>query len=135
MSAPSAKMLVSVGERFACVKVSGRANFTTSVDFKTLLNELLRRGYNSLVLDLTDCVLMDSTFLGVLSGFGLKVAPGPAGQPQGTLELFNANPRIAELLESLGVLHLFKMTQGDVKLPDKCESRETAPAGATHEEV
>jgi anti-sigma B factor antagonist len=135
MSSPSAKMLVSVGEQFACLKVSGRANFTTSVDFKTLLNELLRKGYNYLILDLAECILMDSTFLGVLAGFGLKVTNPPPGQPHGTIELFNANPRIAELLESLGVLHLFKMTQGNINMPENCQSQEPAPAGTDREEV
>ena len=40
MNASSAKLMVMVGENFACVKVSGRANFTSSVDFKTVLKEL-----------------------------------------------------------------------------------------------
>jgi anti-anti-sigma factor len=129
-------MCVSVGEQFACVKIIGRANFTSSVDFKTLLKELFQRGYNYVVLDLTDCTLMDSTFLGVLAGFGLKAnAQRPDGGNQGTIELFNPNPRIAELLENLGVLHLFKTTQGDIKLPDKAESQDHSPANASREEV
>src|ERR1041385_9285485 len=108
MSAPSAKMQVSVGEKCAFVQIAGRANFTSSVDFKTLLDELLQKGYTRFVLDLTECVLMDSTFLGVMAGFGLKLnAPQPDGV-QRSIEIFNPNGRISELLENLGVLHLFK---------------------------
>src|SRR5262245_34826671 len=135
MSSPSARMLVSVGEKCACVKIAGRANFTSSMDFKTLLNELLQKNYNYLVLDLTDCVLMDSTFLGVLAGFGLRMNGPQADKVERTLELFNPNLRISELLENLGVLHLFKVTQGDLVLPEKTRPQDHAPAASTHEEV
>jgi anti-anti-sigma regulatory factor len=132
---PSAKMLVSVGEKCACVKIAGRANFTSSIDFRTLITQLLQKGYTYFVFDLTDCVLMDSTFLGVLAGFGLKVnGPQPDDVPR-TIELYNPNQRIAELLENLGVLHLFKMSQGQVTLPEKTEPRDLTPASPSREEV
>jgi anti-sigma B factor antagonist len=127
MSSPSAKMMVSVGKTFACVKIVGRANFTSSIDFKALLDELLAKKYAWFVLDLTDCMLMDSTFLGVLAGLGLKLN-GPQGDNVArTLELFNPNVRIQELLENLGVLHLFKISQGQIKFPETTESREVTP--------
>lgn len=113
MHAPPAKLLVFVGEKFACVRIMGRANFTSSIDFKTFINELRQKGYHYFVLDLSECMLMDSTFLGVLAGFGLKMSQAAAaGQPDGTIELWNPNPRVIELLENLGVLHLFKLAEG-----------------------
>ena len=63
----SAKLSVLVGKNFACVKIAGRANFTFSPDFKTLLGELMQKGYAHFIIDLSECVLMDSTFLGVLA--------------------------------------------------------------------
>ena len=135
MSAPSARMLVSVGEKCACVKISGRANFTSSVDFKTLLNELLLKGYDYFVLDLTECLLMDSTFLGMLAGFGLKMNGPQQDKVERTLELFNPNVRINELLENLGVLHLFKVTGGSLALPEKTQPRDHATTEATREDV
>lgn len=128
-------MLVSVGNNRVCVKVIGRANFTSSVDFKTLLSELLQQGYTYFALDLAECVLMDSTFLGVLAGFGLKLSGSQADGVQRTLELFNPNPRITELLENLGVLHLFNLTQGQVPLPEAATPHESAPTNPSHEEV
>src|SRR5438093_8978147 len=110
MNTTSARMLVLVGEKFACIKIIGRANFTSSIDFKTLVNELRQKGYSYFVLDLSECALMDSTFLGVLAGFGLKLSVAKNGGGP-TLELLNPNARIIELLENLGVLHLFKSTQ------------------------
>jgi anti-anti-sigma regulatory factor len=117
MSAPTAKLLVLAGEKFSCIKIVGRANFNSSVDFKTLVNELRAKGYGYFILDLSECVLMDSTFLGVLTGFGLKMSPNPEQGGDGSIELLNANARITELLENLGVLHLFKLTHGDLKAP------------------
>src|ERR1700733_6495291 len=99
MALPSARMSVLVGKNFVCVKIAGRANFTFSPDFKTLLAELMQKGYGRFIIDLTDCVLMDSTFLGVLAGFGIKLN-GSAGT-KGGIELSNPIAPVAELLESL----------------------------------
>src|SRR5579862_4276814 len=111
-----AKMWVLAGEHFACVKISGRASFSCSIDFKTLVQELRQKGCSYFVLDLSECTLMDSTFLGVLSGFGLQSTTQKPGQPNATFELLNPNERITELLESLGVLHLFKLAHGTAQV-------------------
>ena len=50
-----------------CVKVTGAANFNSSPGFKTVANQLCVNSGHVLLLDLTDCVTMDSTFLGVLA--------------------------------------------------------------------
>ncbi|HEV2394246.1 MAG TPA: STAS domain-containing protein [Verrucomicrobiae bacterium] len=133
MSTPSARMLVLVGERFACIKIQGRANFSSSIDFRTLLNELHQKGYNYFVLDLSECLLMDSTFLGVLAGFGLKMRTGPKEASVPQIELMNPNARITELLENLGVLHLFRVNQGS--LPKCAEAPAPEAASSTREEV
>ncbi len=128
-------MLVSVGQKCVCIKIAGRANFTSSIDFKTLINELMQKGCTYFVLDLSECTLMDSTFLGVLAGFGLKVnAPQPS-EPKRTIELYNPNARINDLLENLGVLHLFKVEQGVVCLPEPTTPMDHATASPTREEV
>jgi anti-sigma B factor antagonist len=135
MSMPSAKVSVFVGKKCVCVKISGRANFGSSIDFKTLLTELLAKGYTYFVLDLAECTLMDSTFLGVLAGFGLKLSEPQADKIPRTMELFNVPPSIAELLDCLGVLHLFKVAQGEVALPEETEVSDLTPAGHSREEV
>src|SRR5216683_2470057 len=78
MNTAPAKMWVFVGERFACIKISGRANFTSSIDFKTV---------------------------------------------------------VTELLESLGVLHLFKLAEGPAQVPDTAQPQALTPACPTKEEV
>ncbi len=134
MSTSSAGMSVLVGEQFACVKITGRANLASSIDFRTLVNELRQKGYHYFLLDLSECTLMDSTFLGLLAGFGLKMAT-QGQQDDRSIELLNPNERITELLENLGVLHLFKVSHGPLKLPGKIESHVPAPVSATKEEV
>jgi anti-sigma B factor antagonist len=134
MSTPSAKMLVLVGEHFACIKIVGRANFNSSLDFKTLITELKQKGYRYFVLDLSECSLMDSTFLGVLAGFGLKMGLSQQDSER-ALELLSPNARITELLENLGVLHLFKLTQGPLALSECAEAVPHTPANPTKEEL
>ncbi len=128
-------MLVSIGQKSALIQIAGRANFTSSVDFKTLLDQLLQRGYTCFILDLTECVLMDSTFLGVLAGFGLKLNSPQTDKIDRTIQLFNPNGRISELLENLGVLHLFKVTEGAVKAPDGAAMKDVQSQNANREEV
>jgi anti-anti-sigma regulatory factor len=105
-------MSVWVGERIACFKIGGRANFTASVDFKAAINNLCQKGHSCFVLDLTDCLLMDSTFLGVLSGIGLRFSTPRDGARAAVLELHNPNARVSDLLESLGIAHLFQVSDG-----------------------
>ena len=135
MSTPSAKMLVMVDEQFACIRIVGRANFTSSVDFKSLTDDLRQKGCKCFVLDLSECVLMDSTFLGVLAGLGLKLSSGNGDHGRHGVELFNPSPRITDLLETLGVLHLFKTTQGNLALPAAAQSVEHAPTEPSKSEV
>jgi len=128
-------MLVLAGEKFACIKIIGRANFSSSIDFRTLVNELLQKGYTYFVLELSECLLMDSTFLGVLAGLGLKMSSARNKETVPAIELLNPNVRITELLENVGVLHLFKLTEGCLALPAEAEIHAHAPVNHSKEEV
>ncbi len=99
--------MVAVIDSAICVKIIGRADFTLSLDLKKLIGELCEKGYKHFIFDLGACMTMDSTFLGVLSGIGLKFSKGKSVQNGTPLELLNPNPRIAETLENLGVADLF----------------------------
>lgn len=105
-------MSVAVVDHSAFVKIPGRANFSSSVDFKSLICELRERGFDHFVLDLGDCVTMDSTFLGVLAGFAMRNADEShkQGEPNSLrLDLLNPNGRVTDLLENLGVMHMFNI--------------------------
>jgi anti-anti-sigma regulatory factor len=112
MNALAANLSVWAGDKVAVIRISGRANFTSSVDFKALVHGLRAKGYNRFVLDLGGCLLMDSTFLGVLAGMGLKFSEARNGEPPAQIELLHPNDRISDLLENLGVVHLFTVRRG-----------------------
>ena len=135
MSTPSARLLVWAGEQCSAIRIIGRANFTSSVDFKTLISQLLQQGCSYFVLDLAECVLMDSTFLGVLVGFGDKLSTGNGDHGRHGIELLNPNARITDLLDTMGVLHLFNVTQGPLPIPDQTEARLHEPASPSKAEV
>jgi len=72
---------------------------------------------------------MDSTFLGVLADISLRLSDdGGETQP---LQLLNANPRIIETLENLGVAHLFRICASADPMSCKFEPLvQVAPASA-----
>lgn len=131
---PTANLSVLVCKSFACIKIAGRANFACSPDFKTLLTELANKGYEHFIIDLSECALMDSTFLGVLAGFGIKLNPNGAPAERG-IELHNPTPRVAELLENLGTAHLFRITSGPLQLPGDVETSTPDSIKPSHEQI
>jgi anti-anti-sigma factor len=133
MTALSAKMSVLVCKDFVCVKISGRANFTFGPEFKTLLTELGQKGHNRFIVDLSECMIMDSTFLGVLAGFGLKMNQNESAQM--AIELLNPNARVVDLLENLGALHLFKVTTGALQLPTDVQAQTPESVNPSHEQI
>ena len=112
MSNGTASVSVWVGEQFVCIKLAGRANFQCSIDFKTLINRLHEKGHKRFVIDASECQLMDSTFLGVLAGLGLKFSQQHNGSAPASLELLNPSDRVFDMLENLGIAHLFKVIRG-----------------------
>lgn len=107
MNLAPAKILVSVGNRTVRLRITGRANFACGPDFKSLVTGLHDKGYRHFVIEMSDCVLMDSTFLGLLCGLALKVRNGESGEAG--VELLNPSPRVADILESLGVSDVVKL--------------------------
>lgn len=123
-----------IGKNFACIKIAGRASSACSPNFKALLEGLMQKQFQYFIIELTECTLMDSTFLGVLASFGLKLNPDGAVAGRG-IELSNTNPRISELLESLGTSYLFNQTVGKIQLPGTMKPCHPEPCTPTHEEL
>ena len=97
------KLHVAVVKGVTCVKVDGPANFAVTVDFKTLVRQCCEEGGRVLLLDLSNCINMDSTFLGILMGMTSRL---------NRIELLNPSERIIDLLDNLGVLKLLTVGQG-----------------------
>jgi anti-anti-sigma regulatory factor len=87
----------------------GRANFSVSTDFKSLVQGLVQQGQRRFVLDLSECLVMDSTFSGVIAGLSIRLTKVTDQNPGVCLGLYRPNERIRDLLDSLGVLTLFEV--------------------------
>ncbi len=112
MSETLTNMSVWVGDESVCIKIAGRAGLHSSIEFKDVVNLLRKKGHARFVLDLSECVLMDSTFLGVLARMGINAAQTAADQSATSIELLNPNQRVRELIDTLGVTEYFTFLQG-----------------------
>lgn len=118
MSNGTASMSVCVGKQLVCIKLAGRANFQCSVHFKTLIHSLSEKGHSRFVIDVTECQLMDSTFLGVLAALALRFCPQADSTCEGRLELLNPSERIYDMLDNLGIAGLFHVLKDSVPTGD-----------------
>ena len=81
------------------IRVTGRGSFKVSATLKQFIAEILsKQPISFVVLDLSECIGMDSTFMGVLAGLS-----GRLKQSGQTLELINLSEKNAQLLATLGV--------------------------------
>lgn len=90
------------------VRVVGRGTFQNGQPLRGFALEMIDRGYKEFVVDLGQCQGMDSTFLGVLAGIGLRLRQNGN---HGKVHILNINSSNMELLQTLGLDRLF--TVGD----------------------
>jgi anti-sigma B factor antagonist len=137
MNTVPASLMVAEFDQYVCIKIKGRANFVSSLDLKKLVAELWDHGRSRFILDLSDCLTMDSTFLGVLSSIGTHGTNGASCEDVTCqeIDLVNPNSRIAETLENLGVSHLFNIRLAEELNPDNFKpvapTPEATPAEVT----
>lgn len=96
---PSDDLQAAIDSDRIFIRVTGRGSFKISATLKQFIAGMIaRQKVLSVVLDLADCIGMDSTFMGVLAGLSgrLKLS----GQ---TLELINLSEKNEHLLATLGV--------------------------------
>jgi anti-sigma B factor antagonist len=98
-----ASILVGVTGKAVCVKVKGKGSFQNSPALKEFAREMFERGHRIFVVDLADCPVMDSTFMGTLAGLALRLRESG----NGSLLACNVNERNADLLRNLGLNNLF----------------------------
>jgi anti-anti-sigma regulatory factor len=77
--------------------VAGRGSFQNSTGLKDFAAEMTRRGHKAFVVDLQECELMDSTFMGTLAGMALRLGD------EGSVKVIRANPRNRQVLGILGL--------------------------------
>ena len=104
MEQPSDTILVAATPVAAMVRVTGRGTFKSGPALKQFGLSCIETGCSQIVIDLRDCVGMDSTFMGVLAGLSsaLKKKNG------GFLSAINLNAKNMALLDTLGLTAMIK---------------------------
>jgi len=116
------KILVARSANLGFIKVVGRGSFQNSGCLKAFYQQLLKDGVHRFVVDLEACSYLDSTFLGILLGLGLKLKT--AGN--GLLHILNASPRNLELLKNLGLDRLISIDGKSVPVASGSTSEGTS---------
>jgi len=100
---------IQVGERndTVLVRVEGRGTHLNSHLLKQFLGQCLSENSRSFQIDLSRCTYMDSTFLGMLAGVGGRVLE----RSLPPIQLLNATERVRDMIDNLGIFHLFEMVR------------------------
>lgn len=100
-------ILVGTAQKTVWIRVEGKGSFLNSTGLKEFAREMINRGHREFVVDLKNCPVMDSTFMGTLAGISLRLKEIGQGQ----LRVVNLNDRNRDLLVNLGLDQLFTMDQ------------------------
>ncbi len=98
-------ILVGTANRTVWVRVEGKGSFLNSTGLKEFAKEMTNRGFREFAIDLQNCPVMDSTFMGTLAGIALRLRE----LGQGNLRVTNLNERNSDLLANLGLDQLFSI--------------------------
>jgi anti-sigma B factor antagonist len=131
MNPVAGKLSVWTGEQSACIRIAGRANFALSVQFRQLLKHLREAGHTRVLLDLSGCAFMDSTFLGILAFESNSMAARGADGVQPRMELLNAGSSVREIIQDLGISHLVSFAERDLSKTEFKDVPESSQASVT----
>lgn len=104
------------------VRVEGKGSFLNSSGLKEFAREMINRGHREFVIDLANCPVMDSTFMGTMAGIALRLRE----IGQGTLRVIHLNDRNGDLLSNLGLDQLFVIGMDDLPVANEGDAQ-TAP--------
>ena len=109
MTSSTSQLQISIAGENAYLKIIGRANVHLSVAFKQCLQTLHDKGMSHFCLVLDECIIMDSTFVGILAGFCRHQAEDAAarGSEPEKVILYSPNQRVTDLIENLGIGEFF----------------------------
>ena len=103
---------IEVGELrgAATVRVVGKGTHLNSHLLKEYATHVLEKKGSPFQLDLSACSYMDSTFLGMLAGMGVRRCQNQSHP----IRVIGISPRVKGMMEGLGIDHLFEMIDGPV---------------------
>ena len=106
------------------VRVEGKGNFLNSGNLKEFAKEMVNRGYREFVVDLENCAMMDSTFMGTMAGVALRLKE----LGHGHLHVIHCGQRSRDLLTGLGLDQIFHIHSNGTSAPEttSCPQRRRA---------
>jgi anti-sigma B factor antagonist len=110
-------ILVGVNGPAVWVRVEGRGSFLNSGNLKEFAKEMVNRGYREFVIDLQNCAMMDSTFMGTMAGVALRLRE----LGHGHLRVVHCGNRSRDLLSGLGLDQIISIQSNGSSAPD-CQS-------------
>lgn len=103
MQEPPFYFWMSDGEGW--VKVVGAGTFLNSTALKDQVRAMTARGVSAFAIDLAECPLIDSTFMGTLAGLALRLRE----LGRGRVRILNANPECRKVIADSGLEILFQL--------------------------
>lgn len=100
------------------LKVIGAGSFEHSFSLRQYCDNFIQCGSERLLVDLTECTYLDSTFLGTLAGPALKLR-----KTGGVLEVAGSSRRVLESIRTLGLDRLFACVEN----PTPCDAADLHP--------
>lgn len=110
---PEGSLLFAIGKEGPFFKIKGRADYLTAYQLKLVCNEFLHGKYEQLFIDLSECVVADSTFIGSLVQIHEKITEQML-HVKTPIILINPTNQIKEALEDLHVTDIFKIHQEQI---------------------
>lgn len=107
------------------VRVEGKGSFLNSGNLKEFAQEMVNRGYREFIIDLENCAMMDSTFMGTMAGVALRLKE----LGHGHLHVVHCGTRSYELLSGLGLDQIFDIHANGAAAP-ACESLKSEATSA-----
>lgn len=134
MSQEDSQFLVNPYEDPVILKINGKASFTNATPVKELFDRLSEQGRDHFVIDFQHCSGMDSTFLGILAGLGIKLMKK---EPKGSVVLCRLGARNRELIQNLGLHRILTVDDGEeaAKMEASGDGMEEVKKGEKQSEV
>ena len=105
---------VALCGRAMYARITGLANMGNCMTFQDFSTVLLDAGYERIIVDLSQCTGMDSTFLGVLAGMATHIEDRKAP----LVVIVNASPSNVETLDDVGLTNFVEIHPEPVAVPD-----------------
>ena len=102
---------VGSADGYVWLRVSGKGSFAKTPGLKSYAEKRMEDGQNRFVVDLEECSMMDSTFMGTLAGLAMKLAKTTGG----CLQVAGVSERNRQSLEDLGLDALIDLDPQDAE--------------------